>query len=365
LKFKKKFYLLISFIVLLIISTLVSAQTVISNCQTLNTPGELYLLDSDIDDHSGSNCMIIGAEGVTLDCDGHYIDGVGSNSAIYNNGGYNNFTLKNCEIKEFQYGMYILTSAVNGLNITDTSIHTTTIGISSSMTITNLNINNLNSSSNTQYGMRTSSAVTGLNINSSNFSKNTLDGLYMSTWSGGIIENSYFNDNTQYGIYINRPINNVNFSNNKIEGNSQSGFVFSNTGTDGFSENNYFKNNTIRYNSQYGLYLHANTVGRNFKNNYFSENEVYSNANKDIYLVNFAQENIFWNNTFDTPLMLYTSEGYTNYWNDSITGNDWLMFNSDEQGCFDDSGHCTVPVTIDSNNIDYLPQYKEATSSKK
>ncbi|MEM7817852.1 MAG: hypothetical protein QXL81_03460, partial [Candidatus Aenigmatarchaeota archaeon] len=71
-----------------------AAVTYISSCTNLNTAGETYLLTANISNAVGS-CMNVTASGVTLDCNGHMIDGIGSGYGINNTGGYDNVTIKN------------------------------------------------------------------------------------------------------------------------------------------------------------------------------------------------------------------------------------------------------------------------------
>jgi parallel beta-helix repeat protein len=71
---------------------------------------EVYLT-SDIG-NSGSTCIYdpVGFNNKIFDCQGHTIDGVGSNYAIYLIGKSNN-TIRNCTISEFAFGIYLVSSS--------------------------------------------------------------------------------------------------------------------------------------------------------------------------------------------------------------------------------------------------------------
>ena len=56
---------------------------VITNCSNLTVAGETYLLAiNDIDNWDKGNCFNIQADNITLDCDNHYVDGVGTDRGI-------------------------------------------------------------------------------------------------------------------------------------------------------------------------------------------------------------------------------------------------------------------------------------------
>src|SRR5688500_14449106 len=64
----------------------------------------------------GGHGLIIGANGITIDLDGHMIDGIGLDSGILNNG-YDSVTITNGTITQFDYGM--LLNPGTSLNIID------------------------------------------------------------------------------------------------------------------------------------------------------------------------------------------------------------------------------------------------------
>ncbi len=93
----------------------------ISTCTVLDSPNIVYYLDSDITDSSTSNCMDITANNVTLDCQGHTIDG--NDVADYGIRIYRasaettNITIRNCTLTDWDTaGIYLKNADGNSLS---------------------------------------------------------------------------------------------------------------------------------------------------------------------------------------------------------------------------------------------------------
>jgi parallel beta-helix repeat protein len=101
------------------ISINASALTNISDCTTITSPGE-YVLTNDIIDSTDTICIDIQASNVTLDCQGHTIDGIDSSDSIgINVNSVNNVSINNCIISDFELGTFVYSSSYNTLsNIT-------------------------------------------------------------------------------------------------------------------------------------------------------------------------------------------------------------------------------------------------------
>src|SRR3989338_2156019 len=113
------------------------ATTNISSCGTLNVTDETYLLTNDILNSSGiisgsnsNGCININSNGITLDCQGHIIDGTDIlNSSqfggiyIYNSTtfGSNNTIVKNCIVTDWARGIYELSFVAVIENFTNNS----------------------------------------------------------------------------------------------------------------------------------------------------------------------------------------------------------------------------------------------------
>ncbi|HJX50576.1 MAG TPA: NosD domain-containing protein, partial [Candidatus Nanoarchaeia archaeon] len=145
----------------------------VSNCGTLNIANNVYILNQSLT--SSGTCIIIGADNITLDCDGHSITGTSTGNGISNNG-YDNITIKNCNISNFSTGI-ILTNAVYN------------------NTIFNNTLRNMGS-----YGV---SLYVGGSVNvsnniSSNSFNNSAASIYLSIAYGNVIKN---NNISNTGIY--------------------------------------------------------------------------------------------------------------------------------------------------------------------
>ena len=90
------------------------ALTSLSNCAVLSTPGETYVLTQDIVNSTNTTCFNITANNIVLDCQGHLVDGDGTNGvdgirilrAMPENV---NITIKNCSFQDwFNAGIYTL-----------------------------------------------------------------------------------------------------------------------------------------------------------------------------------------------------------------------------------------------------------------
>ena len=100
--------------------------TNISTCQTLDIPGETYILTSDIT--TTENCFIITADGITLDGNGHKIIGDASGIFADQSGDYGVYiisstgvTVQNIDISYFIHGIQIESS--NGNTVKNSYIH--------------------------------------------------------------------------------------------------------------------------------------------------------------------------------------------------------------------------------------------------
>lgn len=118
--------ILTAFLTIMALSGMVSAQTTVSSCQEIDTPGE-YVLVQDIT--ATCSCINITSSDVTIDGDGYTITGNASGSAIFANGSIDNITIRNVNIENFSTGIQFINSDVTGFTISDNTINTTNYGI--------------------------------------------------------------------------------------------------------------------------------------------------------------------------------------------------------------------------------------------
>ena len=83
------------------------------------------VLDSDLLDCPGDG-VVIGADNITLDLDGHTIDGGGGSSGVSNDGSYDGITIKNGSIKQFEFAVDMYEAndvVVSDMSFTETISH--------------------------------------------------------------------------------------------------------------------------------------------------------------------------------------------------------------------------------------------------
>lgn len=211
--------------------------------------GECTTITSDITLYknvtSAGTCMTIGADNVTLDCANYFIiyatSGVGNRWGVYNQG-YDNVTIKNCNLLEnnasfFQNGI-LFYGPINYGNITNNTIITNG---SSSSGIVFSDVTYLNVSHNTVItsGSSGSGLYFGVDPDHTTISYNTI------TTSGASAASLILSDSANYNTIK------ENIFDSKYLAISLSGYLFGgNPSTD-----NYFYNNTIVNQSSISFYV--------------------------------------------------------------------------------------------------------------
>jgi len=221
-----------------------------SSCSDCNSAitnasaGDIVQLNTSINDHVGTCIDFNGKDNIIFDCLGNTIDGVGYQQydGIYMTNAtgdiyVNNSIVKNCNVREFNRGIYLLGSNNTLINITSNSNYRG-IDISSF----NSTFTSITTGENSQYGIRIANNNNNLtNINASNngcFQAMDCSGIYLSGSNNTLI-NITANNNTYYGIY-------------------------SSGGSD-----NIITNSTVQENSKYDIYIPASSTSmcrNNFTN---------------------------------------------------------------------------------------------------
>lgn len=194
----------------------------ISSCQALDMDNMTYLLESDV--RSDNTCFTVDADGITLDCNGHVISGIGTGYGInvyINEKDLKNVTIRNCAIDNFHMGIYA--------NKHYYSIHS----------INNFYLANLNISNN-YYGIYMKVPIYSSVLKNAIVYNGDFYGIYLNGYDNGLVADNtiYSNDYTGLNIY--------NSDNNEITGNT----VFENGGS-GISISSSY-NNTMRNNDMAG-----------------------------------------------------------------------------------------------------------------
>ncbi len=334
----------------------------ISGCSNLNQPGTTYTLTTDITNSATSYCMNISANNVTLDCQGHNIDG--NDLAYYgiyisrSSSQTTNITVRNCNVTDWDNANIYL-RYTNGNNLTNvTSISSPIYGFYLSSSNSNT-ISNSTANSNSYDGFRLWSSSNNT-ISNSTANSNSIYGFYLYSSNSTTISSSTTNSN-DYGFFLFYSNSNTIF-NSTANSNDYGFFLW-------YSNNNTISSSTTNSNSYYGFALYSSN------NNTISNSSIHNNTNYGIYLSSAGLNgaNIIYNNLFNNTNNFYFEEPiYTNYWNTTkqtgtriysngtqIGGNYWTNSagNGYSDTCTDADmdGFCNSSYTLDTNNIDYLP----------
>ena len=295
---------------------IINSKNKITNIQSISCGDLIYgdiILTNDLLGCLG-NGLIIGADDIILDCDGHFIEGNGispnENSAGIYIDSKNNITIKNCKINEFGNGIFLHIS--NNIRIENNNENF------------NHNAIFLNYSSNIFFlnNILTNSSYMGVHfekVNETIFLNNII---HSNSW-GIKISNSYNNlflnnlvlDNGE-GIIISKSFGNI-LRNNSILKNLGGIYLED-------SRDNEINRNNISLNNYYGIFTN------NLNDTSFSENDFINNNYYGTYLDFNSKYNTFWRNNFEgNNINAYESSGSNeNNWNLSNMGNFWDDLNN-------------------------------------
>jgi parallel beta-helix repeat protein len=291
--------------------------------------------------------IVIERNDIILDGNGHTLQSPGSGTGIYLLD-RSNVTIKNTEIKLFDYGIMLAlscNSSIAGNNITANS-NGVWLEESFNNTVSGNNINNCivgvviccASSNNTVSGNNITKNDWGVNVvgenivSSNNITNNRYSGVECHSFKGAISGNNITNNTYYYGIHF--------YS-------SSNGIIFGNNIT----------------NNNYGVYFYSsfnNTVlGNNITKNDYG-----------VYLVLSSNNRFYHNNIIDNTLQVcVTTSGYTNFWDESYPsgGNYWSDYNGTDvfSGSYQNEtgsdGIGDTPYVIpvfNANNADNYPLMK-------
>ena len=253
-------------------------------------------LDSDLS--CSDTALIIGADDITLDCNGHSITGNGAGGIVsYGvlSSGKKNITIKNCVLQNFTIGIRF--GATNqSYIINNTAINNSRGFVLSSSPNNVLTSNTANNNSLYGFYLYISSGNT---LTSNNAESNSFYGFYLDSSFYNILSSNMANNNKHGGFYLESSFNN-NFTNNTANNNIIDGFrLFS-------SYNNIFTNNTIKGFNNRGFFLHTSS-----NNNTIASNIIENNI-RGISLSD-SNNNLIYNNYFNNTIN--AQDGGNNFWN--------------------------------------------------
>lgn len=251
--------LLLAFVALFVItvaSPTTSALTDVDSCQTLSTAGEYYILNQSITGPITSDCVVVAADNVTLDCDNFYI----LNATAPYNGVYSNrinTTIKNCNISVSNPASGIALVGANHSLILNNTLNSNEIGIR--LTSTHFTrIENNTGSYNLESLVWLESSSNSNTVFNNTAMNNYFVGIYVGSNNNNTIENNTANNNTYYGIYLLSSTNNrINYNNASLNPGSGGSFGYG-IHLDSSSGNN-LTGNVANLNAWRGVSLESST----------------------------------------------------------------------------------------------------------
>ena len=246
-------------------------------------------------------------------------------------------TLKNVEVTNFTYGIFLNSSSNN--HVTGNTASNNWAGIYLSYSSNNNVLTGNTASNNDIHGIYLKSSsnnhVTG------NTASGGYYGIYLYDSSNNTVSGNTASSNGDEGIYLDSSSNNAITGNNAS--NNQDGIFV------GYlSNNNTVSGNTASSNGDEGIYLDYSS------NNTVTGNTV-SNNQYGIYLQESNNNAIFHNNFMNNTQQVYNySPSYANFWDDGYPsgGNYWSNYTGVD---LDHDGIGDTEHVIDANNKDNYP----------
>ena len=214
-----------------------------------------------ISDSGASGVIIINASNIILDCNGTNLVGTSSGRGIYQES-KNNVTIKNCNITNYDYGIYLKSSSNNI-------------------------IYNNQADLNDYYGFFLYSSSNNTLINNTASSNWGIFGygfrIYSDSNNNRLVNNTA--NYNEYGFMLYSSSDN-NLTNNTANWNDKRGFCARES-----SNNTRFTNNTANWNNECGFYIHSSS-NTSLANNTMNDNE-YD-------LIVYGTQDSHYNNSIDT-----------------------------------------------------------------
>jgi len=265
----------LAFLLCLALFSFLAAAASVDSCQSLSNPGETYTLSKDVFwNGTYGECFNVSADGITLDCQGHWINGTGETYTygVYNEG-FDGVTITNCKIASLDHAIYWYMGADNGTISDNTFVSNNYAGLALEFNCTNNQITDNTASDN---GVGISLAY---NCENNLISGNTVQDsgdscVYVSYLShNNTIENQQCTNNF-FGVYLDDHSNDNTVLNNIIQGGTAGVIIHSE------SNNNEVGGNTIS-GTERGIYV-----------------EYYSNDNK--IASNVVTDSSWWDVSLDS-----------------------------------------------------------------
>jgi len=326
--------------------------------------------------------IVVEKNNIIIDGAGYTVQGTGSGTGI-DLSDRSNVTLKNVEVTNFTYGIFLNSSSNN--HVTGNTASNNWAGIYLSYSSNNNVLTGNTASNNDIHGIYLKSSsnnhVTGNTasggyygiylydssnntVSGNNASNNDIYGINLYSSTNNTVSGNTASSNGDEGIYLDSSSNNAitgnNASNNQdgifvgylSNNNTVSGNTASSNGYQGIylydSTNNTVSGNTASSNGDEGIYLDYSS------NNTVTGNTV-SNNQYGIYLQESNNNAIFHNNFMNNTQQVYNySPSYANFWDDGYPsgGNYWSNYTGVD---LDHDGIGDTEHVIDANNKDNYP----------
>lgn len=303
-----------------------AASLNLSSCGTLSSQGSVYKLSRDLS--STGTCFTIGANNITLDCQGHKVS-YSTATAGYGlvDNGYDYLNLKNCRFNlsnqslANSYGVYLYGGSYKD-NITNVTVRTTSISSAGNKYNHGIYFNNV---------LNSTIEKSNISTISSGYTGYTNYGIYLSSGGGNTVNNNlvFTNNYAGAGIYVSSPNNDI--LNNNIVTKFQGSY-----GIYVSAANNYFSNNSVTTygtdaggDSSFGVDIVGGT------NNIFRDNSVVTYESQS-YVSNGG-----YGTSVDTSNL---AEGKPVWYNDSLSNHQFKNINF--------SGYGQV-ICAGCNNVTY------------
>ncbi|MFH1306561.1 MAG: right-handed parallel beta-helix repeat-containing protein, partial [Candidatus Micrarchaeota archaeon] len=304
----------------------------VSACKNLSTPNSVYSLTQDISS-TGTTCINITAENVTLNCSGYKITGDNTTSTAGVNTSKYNTSVKNCIILNFSTGIYIDGDGADYANITNNTINIT-YETSCSSSNGKCNAIFLTGADNSevkknrvyvyQYGIGLNSNTNYNNVSYNNASASYNNAIYIYTSSNNTISYNNASASTNYAMSLSGSFNNTVSFNNV----SASSYAISLSSS---SSNNNITYNNASASVSYTIYLSASS------NNTISYNNASASTSFAIYFASNCNNNNITYNNASAPSSVISI---------STSSNNTISYNNASSS----SGYAIVLSTSSNNN---------------
>jgi parallel beta-helix repeat protein len=333
--------------------------------------GDVYTFTGNI-----SDSIVVQRSNIIIDGNGYTLQssaGSGNEGlSLYN---INNVTIKNANIKGFNYGVYLNSTSHTVLfesNITNNEWGVV-LRSSSYNTICGNNItwnhwdgiviyyssHNIiagnNITENEYYGIgvaqSTYNTLSQNNVkNNSGYGISLLFSSYNSISGNDIINNGYVIDGSNSGVSLSCSSQNTISGNSII--NDKNGMSLSTASNNNTISENIIANNGDGISIYYSSIYYPESVSGSGTYNTISENIIVSNNRSGISLSGGATDNIILHNSIAYNMKQADEPTYTNTWDDGARGNFWSDYNGAD---LDGDGIGDTPYVIDANNQDKYP----------